>query len=325
MKKRLLIGVGISMASLAMAFQLANYKKVSRTDVASKPEFPFQVRDEAKVDSVSGPLWNATIILTKDNFSKENLERLFRWYSETHADRRDRITVNVYTDPAKIQRRLMYTPTQTDLKSEADKGPDLIADAIFFRLRASAASEGAGESEFFHYDPSASGSVNQKSLVIKGTEPFAKKTLVDSWQTTILGVDTRIAGYELENVEPEGTYHSLECRDPDSGYWESIMSSVAVKGTDIAPITKNRIRIAGLDVIYVFLGSMFAMTDNKGVSWRVWDAERDIPCQERWTAAMIRDVQIEQKGVGIMEVQLAGQSDTIELHTSDFGAHWACN
>src|SRR5262249_39592057 len=210
---------------------------------------------------------------------------------------------------------------EAEPKSEDHNSPAIIADAIFFRLRSTAVSQGAGENEFFHYDPSATGSVNQKSVIIKGIEPFAAKTLADSRHIKLLDVDTRIAAYRLQGVEPDGVYESLEWRNPDPGYWESIMSARASKDTGNH---NNRINTPGGYVIYGFLGPLFAMTNNKGVTWSVWDAERDIPCTTGWAEAEIKDVNIGNDGNGTMRVEFTSIKRALELVTNDYGKHWRC-
>lgn len=315
----LIVGVAVILTALLLI-------TVPRNGSASKESqqlgFPFYVKLERRFDSIGPPLQMATIILSKEHFSRENLERLFLWYSENHPNRQERLTVQVFTDPKKIQPSgivIGYNNTPATEKESTERAT--LADATFFRTLPSASSHNAGENEFFVYDPTMSGSGGQRRVVLKGIDSFAIKRNLEVWGPQGKNDTLRISAYELPTVEPSRIYYSLESRESNSE-WETIMTS---QQDGALRIPRDQLRFLNNRIAYAFIGSLFAVTLDGGVEWTVWDSERDIPCNDRWAKSVITEVLMQETGNGIMKVSFLGQSRSLDLATTDFGAHWNCN
>ncbi len=56
----------------------------------------FQKVSEIYMESVGRPWWRVVLVLRPEQYSKENLERIFQYYKEKYPDKRQALTVNVF-------------------------------------------------------------------------------------------------------------------------------------------------------------------------------------------------------------------------------------
>jgi hypothetical protein len=289
-------------------------------------DFPFTLRGEKRLDGVGPPVWKAAIILPREHYSQENLDRLFRWYSNKHPNPEERLDVVVYTDEKNIPPPIVNTPTailHTPIQTDAPQPPSesrLTAyDAVLHRMKGSAAATGGGENEWYIYSPDLDDPNTDKRVVLKGTDPFALKNILETWEPKHPGFRFRIIAYELVNVEPRGIYYTVQSCEAGAECWESIMTFR--KGGEVA-IPREQVRFLSNRIAYVYLGWMFAVTMDGGGNWFVWDAKRELANQQCCENDFIEDVQISPTGVGTMKFNLTSQGQRLDLYTKDFGAHW---
>jgi ankyrin repeat protein len=98
------------------------------------------------------------IALQKQYYSKENLERLWRYYCEKYPDKKDKLDLRVYVERA-----------GTDSKSEKERG----FDANFNRQGEGALARG-GDNEFYSYRPDIDKPDQTENVQLKGKYPFLR-------------------------------------------------------------------------------------------------------------------------------------------------------
>jgi hypothetical protein len=319
----------IALAAVAI-LSVRAFQRSNRNMDHSPLDFPFEVRAEIRAEPL-GPksaIWLIDVILPKEFYSKENLERLFRYFSNKHPDIKERINLKVYTDVKNYEKRNEsigplivepdLLPDNLSVKSTSDRTNRSIQyDANFNR-------EGpgglGGNFEWYMYSPDLNNPDETKRIVLKGRDPYANKKVIDSWQIGNTAFIIYITSYELEGVEPCGIYFTFEAVLNSSDRRE-IMT---FRSNERVAIPRDQVRFINDRIGYVFMGWMYAVTTDSGRNWSVWDADRDLPNWQCCNYGLIQDVQIAPDGTGTMKLNpIPGRAGEVsELYTKDYGRHW---
>jgi hypothetical protein len=99
-----------------------------------------------------------SLTLKRDHYSKENLERLWRFYCEKYPDKEDKLDIRVYVDRG-----------STDPGSEEDRGFD-----ANFNRQGEGAAGGGGDNEFYSYRPDLAKPNETVNVQLKGRYPFLR-------------------------------------------------------------------------------------------------------------------------------------------------------
>lgn len=93
---------------------------------------------------------------------------------------------------------------------------------------------------------------------------------------------------------------------------------------DPVAIPRDQIRFLSDQVAYAFMGWMYAVTTDRGRTWSVWNAERDIPDWRCCNYKYLHQVDIDQNGAGVMTLDPIDEhgGTMLRLHTQDYGRHW---
>lgn len=94
------------------------------------------------------------------------------------------------------------------------------------------------------------------------------------------------------------------------------------------PIPRRQIRFVSDQIGYIFRDSYYMMTTDGGLTWLVWDANRELPVKEfmqqynLWPA--IEDIELQPNGTGKMRLYqyLTAREKGPLLLTADYGRHW---
>lgn len=288
--------------------------------------FPFEVKDEKKLDSVGGPKWEVTVILSKELYSKEKLDRLFQFYSKKYPDHNERLQVQVYTDINNLEIELnkpfcVIRSDDSESRSPAERKTRTIYNDAIFHRQGSGALAGGGYNEWYVYVPDLNAPTERKTIVLRGRDPFAKKSILEIKEITNQGLNLRAVIYELTNVEPQGIYYTVEATAKGSQQWGEVLTFRVDKQVSIPT---NPVRFVNDKVAYLFLGWLYAVTLDGGNTWSVWDAQRDLPDRQCCNSVFVEDVQISPDGTGTMFISSIDgkQSGTSKLVTQDYGRHW---
>jgi hypothetical protein len=287
-----------------------------------RPELPFEITSEQRHCCIGGPTWTAVIFLPKDDFNQENLNRLFRFYSKRHPDKQEKIIVDVFVSNEKMNiggthtQQMSSIPNSSSQDAQSARWRKYGADAIFTRQGDGAAS-GGGDNEWYTYIPDLAKPEERKTVVLKGGRKFAPKTLLETWASSAGGFDIRLRSYELEHVEPNGTYYTFEAKTTDSDDWTGI---ITLRLDEKISLPTENLHVVNEQITYFFFGWMYAVTIDGGKTWKVWDGN-----DEASSSGFIERISLTTDGVGqmIYRVNPSGSHIVKHLNTKDFGQHWA--
>lgn len=315
---KLLLIISMILLLSVICIVLRSYTKRNIRVTSNQLGFPYALKDEVRTDKVGGELWTARVFVPRNHYSKENLDRLFLFFSASHPNKEERMTVMVYTEVNKLtERELEGEPPKNSVRENGLSAPySALYDAIFFR-RGEGAMTGAGENAWYIYRPDLNESGKTTTVVLRGKDPSAQKDVLAVFESTDKSVKYRIISYELENVEPRGIYHTLQGPE-GSGLWRSVMT---IQENDRATIPSDNFAVLSNQVAYGFLGWKYAVTLDKGNTWLVWDAETELPNWKCCNPKLIESVKVSSDGTGTLTLDQISAGRR-ELYTKDFGKHW---
>ncbi|HET8671926.1 MAG TPA: hypothetical protein VFM05_15305 [Candidatus Saccharimonadales bacterium] len=125
---------------------------------------PFEKVSETFRVSVGRPWWFVVLVLPPEQYSKDNLERIFQYYKEKHSDKREALTVDVFAGMENFKRFKEDPPSLVNVFSDTPPEP-LTKDnwkaphASFLR---------ACENEFYYYSPDLEEPNKTERVLLKG-------------------------------------------------------------------------------------------------------------------------------------------------------------
>lgn len=148
--------------------------------------------------------------------------------------------------------------------------------------------------------------------------------LLDSFETSHGILRLKVSSYtEAGVIGPGHVFFVFSSIKPN----EFAREIMVVRRDDDAALPKSHLRFLGESVAYVFMEDMYAVTTDKGTTWSIWLASKDLANRTRWPRwGSIKNVQLLQDGTGMMSVQAVDPetraTHTAEFHTTDFGRQW---
>lgn len=141
------------------------------------------------------------------------------------------------------------------------------------------------------------------------------------WETLNHGLRIRIVEYDEKGALLAGTYYLFESAKPNTDQWQKVMM---FRHDDRVEIPRDQVRFVNEDVIFVFMGWVYAITTDRGISWSVWDASRDLQGWRCCNYGLIKNVDVRPDGTGTMTLSpIPGREGEVpELRTRDYGLHW---
>lgn len=151
--------------------------------------------------------------------------------------------------------------------------------------------------------------------------PPHKAGKFESWQTSNSQFRIRVeAFHECCGFVPGG-YYTFYSSPIGSDNWQEITT---FRHDDPIPIRRDQVRFVNEDVAFVFMGSMFASTNDTGKSWIIWDGCKQVTAIQMCNYEGIKAVDLLSNGTGTMTVNPNGPErlPLPILRTEDFGLTW---
>lgn len=145
----------------------------------------------------------------------------------------------------------------------------------------------------------------------------------ETWETTNKTFKIRVTAYAEENGGfVGGAYYLFQSTAYDSDTWRDILT---FRHDDPVAIPRDQVRFVNDKTAFVFMGWMYAVTSDGGITWTVWNAQTDLPKWSCCNYRLVKDVRIMADGTGIMTINPIPerQGEVPELHTTDYGQHWS--
>ena len=149
-----------------------------------------------------------------------------------------------------------------------------------------------------------------------------KGELVQTWESTDSPFKIRINMHiERGGFMPAlgGAYYVFQSAQLGSDEWREIMT---FRHDDPNPIPADQVRFVNDKIAYVYMGWMYAVTTDSGISWNIWDGQKSLGNIKCCPYGFIQSVRMEPDGTGKMTLDSHAEPDTTKLTTRDFGQHW---
>jgi hypothetical protein len=120
---------------------------------------------------------------------------------------------------------------------------------------------------------------------------------------------------------PEGALFLFESAPINSSHWRKITT---FRHDDPIAIPHDQIQFVNENVAYFFIGWIFGVTKDGGVTWKVWNAKMNLPNWECCNYRLISSVSFQPDGRGTMRLNpIEGRRGEVpQLKTSNFGETW---
>ncbi len=143
----------------------------------------------------------------------------------------------------------------------------------------------------------------------------------ETWQSQNASFQIRVdAFHEANGGFVPGAYYTFFSAPVGSNDWKEVMT---FRHDDPIDIRKSQVQFVSDGVGFVYMGWMFASTNDGGQSWTVWDACKKAPDLKSCNYEGIKAVELNSDGKGRMTVDpIPGVSPLPVLRTDDFGRSW---
>lgn len=131
------------------------------------------------------------------------------------------------------------------------------------------------------------------------------------------------ASYDIYNVEPRGRYHTFSITRQIRGQESPRIIFHILPGGEV-PASTGGVKLLNDQVAYVYLGWRYSVTVDGGLTWHLWDAERELSGWNCCDAGLIKRVEMSPQGEGVLTLKSNSQrpDDVLLLRTRDFGQRW---
>jgi hypothetical protein len=144
---------------------------------------------------------------------------------------------------------------------------------------------------------------------------------IDRWEVANAEFRIRVTTYREKALFTPGAFYVFESALADADDWHEILT---LRTDEAVPIPRDRVRFLDNQIAYFFMSNSYAVTTDRGRSWSVWDAKKDLAYSQHNLWPSIKEVHIDSGGTGKMTLPpLVDQAGTVPpLHTNDYGRNW---
>ena len=140
----------------------------------------------------------------------------------------------------------------------------------------------------------------------------------ETWQTQNELFQLRVDAFHEKHSIEAGTYFTFSSAPVGSDDWKQIMT---FRYDGPIEIPKNQVHFVSADVGFVFMGWMFASTNDAGKNWQTWNACNKATL-DICNYGGIQKVDLSPTGSGTMTINPWTEPPLPLLQTEDFGRTW---
>jgi hypothetical protein len=149
--------------------------------------------------------------------------------------------------------------------------------------------------------------------------------VVETWESTNTPFRIRVEMHmERGGFMPiaDGAYYDFQSAAAGSDSWHEIMT---FRYDDPIHIPEDKVHFADDKVASVFMGWMYAVTEDGGSNWRVSKVWDFLPKDERCLYNCIETLRIDANGQGAIKLNIIDSPENWVkiMETNDFGRSWA--
>jgi hypothetical protein len=149
--KRILLTLAMSALIVVIACRSEEHKALG---------FPVEIIAEARERMSDHDLKHMDLLISRQDYSEANLDKLFRYYSEKLADERS-MAIRVYTDRQRYEENQRQKELPQVFSCGPDVGADGLHDALFYRV---------DDKEWYFYSLNLEESLNYHLNLSDGSE-----------------------------------------------------------------------------------------------------------------------------------------------------------
>lgn len=142
--------------------------------------------------------------------------------------------------------------------------------------------------------------------------------VLEKWETKSGKNKIIVTSYAEKYKYAPGAYYVFEIVN-DTNEKVEIMS---FRHDDPVPINKEGVVFFNEQIIYVFMGWKYAVSQDSGKNWFIWDAEKELAGWKCCNYFLIRDIKLNKDGTGKMFLNDAQNNISTVLVTKDYGHKW---
>jgi hypothetical protein len=115
--------------------------------------------------------------------------------------------------------------------------------------------------------------------------------VIERWQTGNDAFEIRVTAYSERPSLPGlgGAYYVFESKTVGSDRW---VEALTFRHDTPVEIPRDQVRLVNDQIGYVFMGWMYSVTTDAGATWKVWNAEDDLPGWQCCNYNLIQDVRV---------------------------------
>jgi ankyrin repeat protein len=233
--RRLITACGFLALTLSGSGQLQDREEPREIRDASVG-FPFRVTQESR--STIGPAtWFVFARLSERHYSRENLERIWRYFCNKYQDKSQKLDLRIYVD------RTSHAPSATQSSVGEKSQQDFVAN---FLRQGDGALAGGGENEILIYHPDLDRLQELERIVLKGKDPFNPYAYTGGRDVDFVAAAARGDKEKFESLLIEGVNINARNRFQDTALTEASTSGyldlvelLLAKGADVNAKNEN--------------------------------------------------------------------------------------
>lgn len=161
-------------------------------------------------------------------------------------------------------------------------------------------------------------------LALWGIYNFSSErgAVIDRWEISNAEFKVSVTAYRERALFTPGAFYVFQSALKDSDAFHEVLT---VRTDDPIPIPREKIRFVDNQSAYFFMSRYYAVTTDRGRTWSIWDAEKDLAYRQHNLWPSIKEVRMEIGGAGTMTLPpLVDQAGEVPLlYTNDYGRHWS--
>jgi hypothetical protein len=296
------------------------------------PNFPFTIMDKP----------GSIVFISPEYYNQKNLHDFFLWHYKIGLIRQNAPEVRVFTDQRllaaylKDRRKGPREPDPKGANATPASSPwyyrrSTFSDARYSKIPSEPSldpSKGDGRysrgyNVTYLFAPDLTQPNVLKEVVLRGATwrqgKYNSQAREFPWQSSKI----TLTAYDIYNVEPSGRYHTFSItKHSNEGENGKIIFNILL--SDPPSVSTNQVKILNDKIAYVYLGWMYSVSLDGGLTWHLWDAEKTLPSWECCDSGLIQDINIDNSGNGRMALRVNPNNlaELLYLYTNDYGQHW---
>jgi hypothetical protein len=273
--------------------------------------FPIEFRGEGKLDYLNE--WRGTVYLDKKYFTEKNVGAILRWYCKKHLNKKESLDLTIVDNLDILNFKILYPEHE-------EKGFNKLREYSLAYCTRDSRDSYFADNEVCYIRLKREGQEKESKTVLRGSDGDNNPKL-EEWNSG-KKIDVKCWSFTDKTVKPDGVYYSFGIKDKEIKDWVSL---ITVLYDSKIKLPYRNVTYVNDQIVYMYLGWMFVVTTDGGVTWSKWNAEDSLPTWICCDSNFINDVKINKDGTGVMKLKKKSDATNqfpSKLNTKDYGITW---